>query len=148
MLQRSIGAHQSLPLPVPDISSKTMEYETTIASVLLQLHQALTVLRSAPELLLAQGTNAQISHGWLAPSTRIAEEAMHRLREFSVTDNRLVTELSQNLTILVLAADMLAKGQLSQADINECYELLRRNTHQAEKTLHELQAYVLGEESA
>jgi hypothetical protein len=53
-----------------------------------------------------------------------------------------MTELSQCLTILVLAADMLSAGQLSEADAQECYELLRRNANRAVSGLYELHTQI------
>jgi hypothetical protein len=53
-----------------------------------------------------------------------------------------MTELSQCLTILVLAADMLSEGQLSEDDATECYELLRRNANRAVSGLYELYAQI------
>ena len=66
---------------------------------------------------------------------------MHCLRDMRLTGSPVVTELSQSLTVLVLAADMLAQGQLSGDDARAFYDLLRRNAEVATRSLGELRAH-------
>jgi len=110
-----------------------------------QLAHALTVLSGAADLMLANkqsGANVQRLRTVLRPSARQAEAAMHRLRELRLGPTHAMTELSHCLTILVLAADMLSEGKLSEADAQECYELLRRNANRAVTGLYELYALI------
>jgi len=111
--------------------------------VFQQLTQSLTVLTGAAELVLEGKTaepNAQAIRVWLQPNARQAEAAMHRLRDLRLTKSAAATELSQCLTVLVLAADMLVQGQLSGADALTFYGLLRRNADAAMKSLGELRS--------
>ena len=80
---------------------------------------------------------------WLQPNARTAELSMHQLRDMRLTKSPALTELSQSLTVLVLAADMLIQGQLSGADALTFYSLLRRNADSAMKSLAELRAQLL-----
>jgi hypothetical protein len=82
---------------------------------------------------------------WLHPNARQAELAMHQLRDMRLTRSSALTELSQSLTVLVLAADMLTQGQLSGADALTFYGLLRRNADTAVKSLGELRGQLLPE---
>jgi hypothetical protein len=114
-----------------------------VHGLFLQLGQSLGVLSNACELVV-EGRGAapagQALRVWLQPHARQAEEAMHRLRDLRLTNAPAVTELSQSLTVLVLAADMLAQGQLSGADALSFYGLLRRNADAAMRSLSELRA--------
>jgi hypothetical protein len=119
--------------------------DNPVQLIFKQLAHALTVLSSAADLMLANkqsGPTTQSLSAWLRPNARQAEEAMHRLRQLRPGTSHAMTELSQCLTILVLAADMLCAGQLSEADANECYELLRRNANRAVTGLYELHAQI------
>ncbi len=135
--------------------SSTLSVDTPddnpIQAIFKQLAHALSVLSGAPDLMLANKTasaHPQTLRVWLSPNARQAEEAMHRLRELRLGPSHAMTELSQCLTILVLAADMLSEGQLSEADANECYELLRRNANRAVAGLYELHAQITPAEAA
>jgi hypothetical protein len=68
---------------------------------------------------------------------------MHQLRDLRLTKSPALTDLSQSLTVLVLAADMLGQGQLSGADALTFYSLLRRNADSAMKSLTELRGQLL-----
>jgi hypothetical protein len=68
---------------------------------------------------------------------------MHQLRDLRLTKSPALTDLSQSLTVLVLAADMLTQGQLSDADALTFYDLLRRNADSATKSLAELRDQLL-----
>jgi hypothetical protein len=119
--------------------------DSPVRAIFKQLAHSLTVLSSAADLMLANkssGSPPQSLHVWLRPNARQAEEAMHSLREMRLGPSHAMTELSQCLTILVLAADMLSAGQLSEADAHECYELLRRNANRAVSGLYELHAQI------
>jgi hypothetical protein len=111
-----------------------------------QLTQSLTVLSGTAELVLkdsAGGEALQELRVWLHPNARTAELSMHQLRELRLTKSPTLTDLSQSLTVLVLAADMLAQGQLSGADALTFYSLLRRNADSAMKSLAELRSQLL-----
>jgi hypothetical protein len=125
-------------------SADTRE-DQSVRAIFKQLAHALTVLSGAADLMLAntqENPTVQSLRAWLRPNARQAEEAMHRLRELRLGPSHAMTELSQCLTILVLAADMLCAGQLSEADANECYELLRRNANRAVTGLYELNGQI------
>lgn len=109
-----------------------------------QLTQSLTVLSSAAELVLegrAAGPAAQPLRVWLQPNARQAEAALHRLREFHLIHIPATTDLIQSLTVLVLAADMLIQGQLSDTGAQETYELLRRNADRAMRSLQTIREH-------
>jgi hypothetical protein len=114
-------------------------------AVFYRLTQSLAVLNSAAELLTESDTpkpNLQTLRTWLQPNARQAEMAMHQLRSLRLTKTAAATELSQCLTVLVLAADMLINGQLSGDDMQETYDLLRRNSDRAMKSLVELREQI------
>ena len=121
-------AHRSLPL------------------LFQQLTQSLTVLSGTAELILEGKAGDDALQGlrvWLHPHARQAELSMHQLRDLRVTKSSALTDLSQSLTVLVLAADMLVQGQLSGADSLVFYGLLRRNADSAIKSRAELRAQLL-----
>lgn len=95
-----------------------------------QLMQALEVLRNLGHLLGGeQRERARPAlQRWLQPNARAAEQAMHDLRGLRLIKSPALTDLSQSLTVLVLAADMLAEGHLSGADTLAFSDLLKRNT--------------------
>lgn len=125
------------------IGSRAEGRGDSVHAMLQQLTQSLTVLSSASELILegrATTTSGQALRVWLQPNARQAELTMHRLRAARPIRSPAQTELSQCLTVLVLAADMLAQGQLTGADARTFYGLLRRNADGAMRSLNELRA--------
>jgi hypothetical protein len=117
-----------------------------IHQVFQQLTQSLTVLSGAAELVLDGKTGTpdlQSLRDWLQPNARQAEAAMHQLRDLRLAKSPAATELSQCLTVLVLAADMLVQGQLTGADALTFYGLLRRNADSAIQSLDELRAQLI-----
>jgi len=147
----STGHPRKQPTPAADALAPTAQPLSStpggdsIEAVFKQLAQALAVLSGAAELTVAakkSEPNVQSLRAWVRPNCRQAEEAMHRLRELKLGPSHAMTELSQCLTILVLAADMLSAGQLSEIDAQECYELLRRNANRAVSGLYELHAQI------
>lgn len=108
-----------------------------------QLTECLAAFSGETDLMLessATGSTAQALRMWLQPNARRAEAAMHRLRELRLAQTPAATELSQSLTVLVLAADMLVQGHLCGDNLLESYALMRRNADRAIKSLSELQA--------
>lgn len=108
-----------------------------------QLAECLAAFSGETDLMLessATGSSTQALRTWLQPNARCAEAAMHRLRELRLTQMPAATELSQSLTVLVLAADMLVQGHLCGDNLLESYALMRRNADRAIKSLSELQA--------
>jgi hypothetical protein len=124
-------------------------HSTALPALFQQLAQSLTVLSGTAELVLdgkaGEATRGQALRVWLHPNARQAELAMHQLRDMRLTRSSALTELSQSLTVLVLAADMLTQGQLSGADALTFYGLLRRNADTAVKSLGELRGQLLPE---
>jgi hypothetical protein len=113
-----------------------------------QLTQSLTVLSGTAELVLegkAGDEALQAMRVWLHPNARLAELSMHQLRDQRLTKAPALTDLCQCLTVLVLAADMLSQDQLSGADAQTFYGLLRRNADSAMKHLAELRGQLLPE---
>jgi hypothetical protein len=122
------------------------EGQSGLSLLFQQLTQSLSVLSGTAELVLkgAAGRDAlQGLRAWLHPNARTAEVAMHQLRDMRLTRSPALTDLSQSLTVLVLAADMLTQGQLSGADALTFYSLLRRNADSAMKSLAELRGQLL-----
>jgi hypothetical protein len=144
MLQQMLGE-----LPPPQVRKLPGKLNFTtpddsLQEVFRQLAQALSVLSGAADLLIAHKQNEPNTlhlGAWLRPQARSAEEAMHRLRELHSGPSSALTELSQCLTILVLAADMLCAGQLSEFDAHECYALLRRNADRAIAGLYDVHSH-------
>ena len=111
-----------------------------------QLTQSLTVLSGTADLVLKDSASGDAFQGlrvWLHPNARTAELSMHQLRDMRLTKSSALTDLSQSLTVLVLAADMLTQGQLSGADAQTFYSLLCRNADSAIKSLAELRSQLL-----
>ena len=151
MLQHMLGSlapEQARKLP-GTLSFTT--HDDSLQAVFEQLAQALSALSNAADVMLANSQrefNTQQLAAWLRPHARAAEEAMHRLRDLHGSPSSTLTELSQCLTILVLAADMLGAGQLSASDANECYALLRRNADRAIAGLYDIHSYLSVNRSA
>lgn len=113
----------------------------TIHTMFHKLTQALTVLSSAAELTNATArTPAQNIKIWIQPSARQAEEILHRLREQHLRQSSTLTELTQSLTVLVLAADMIVQGQLSSDIELDSFALIRRNAERAMHCIRELRS--------
>jgi hypothetical protein len=106
-----------------------------------QITQSLTVLSSAAELTLENpDESAQSIRIWLQPSARRIEEALRQLRDYYLPTTPSITDLIQSLTVLVLAADMIAQGQLSRDVEPESYDLMRRNAERAMSCILDLRA--------
>jgi hypothetical protein len=126
-------------------SGATVFDTTTIQNILHQLAQALTVLSSATDLFLNENTSdsdAQRIMIWLTPNARLAEEALHQLREYEFFRQEVGMELTQCLTVLILAADMIVQGHLTLGASQEAFILVRRNAERAMRSLQELRAVV------
>jgi hypothetical protein len=131
--------------PAPGYSG---EGHSSLPLLFQQLSQSLSVLSGTADLVLkgdAGGDALQGLRAWLHPNARTAELSMHQLRDMRLTKSSALTDLSQSLTVLVLAADMLTQGQLSGADALTFYSLLRRNADSAMKSLAELRGQLLPE---
>ena len=106
------------------------------------LRQALTFLRNAAEQAMigaAIGIDQSLNQEPSGPA-RQAEAAMKSLRALAVPATAAWIELTQALTVVVLAADMLSEGHLSPMLILDTLTLLHRN---AERALHSLDAVYL-----
>ena len=124
----------------------TGEEHSGLTLLFQQLTQSLTVLSGTADLVLKDGAGGDALQGlrvWLHPNARTAELTMHQLRDMRLTKSPALTDLSQSLTVLVLAADMLIQGQLSGADALTFYSLLRRNADSAMKSLIELRGQLI-----
>jgi hypothetical protein len=129
--------------PVPSYQG---EGHSGLPLLFQQLTQSLTVLSGTAELVLKGSAGGDALQGlrvWLHPNARTAEQSMHQLRDLRLTKSPALTDLSQSLTVLVLAADMLTQGQLSDADALTFYSLLRRNADSAMASLAELRGQLL-----
>jgi hypothetical protein len=118
-----------------------IEQSVKVSRLLQQLFQSLTVLGTTSDLALmgrAAATTDEALRAQLDRNARRAEEAMHALRALRLTTSPLLTELSQSLTVLVLAADMIGHGQLRGAEALSFYELLRRNADTTMRCLNQL----------
>lgn len=138
---RSVGRE---PLSPHSLAvSLTAEAIATLRELFGQIEQSLTVLRGLAGIMLvgsAAVPTGQSLRVWLHPNARQAEAAVHQLRDQGLLSSPALTELSQNLTVLVLAADMLVQGQLSSLDTLVFYELLQRNAESAIGALAQLRA--------
>jgi hypothetical protein len=135
------GVSQVVPL-----GAHENDLQATLQALFQQLAQSLAVLSGTAELVMegkVGEARGQALRVWLQPNARQAEVAMHQLRDMRLTKSPALTELSQNLTVLVLAADMLAQGQLSGADALTFYGLLRRNADGAIQSLADLRGQLL-----
>jgi hypothetical protein len=127
-------------------ASYTGEGHSGLPLLFQQLTQSLMVLSGTADLVLNGSDDDDTLRGplgWLHPNARTAELSMHQLRDLRLTKSPALTDLSQSLTVLVLAADMLTEGQLSGADAATFYSLLRRNADSAMKSLTELRGQLL-----
>jgi hypothetical protein len=135
------AADKGTPAP-----SYTGEGHSGLPLLLQQLTQSLAVLSGTADLVLNGSAGGDALQGLrvkLHPNARTAELSMHQLRGLRLTKSPALTDLSQSLTVLVLAADMLTQGQLSDADALTFYSLLRRNADSATKSLAELRDQLL-----
>ncbi len=124
----------------------TGEGLSSLALLFQQLTQSLKVLSTTAELVMKDSTGGDTLGGlriWLQPNARTAELSVHQLRDMRLTKSPALTDLSQSLTVLVLAADMLTQGQLSGDDAQTFYSLLRRNADSAMQSLTELRGQLL-----
>jgi hypothetical protein len=122
------------------------EGHSSLLLLFQQLTQSLTALSGTAELVLKGSAGGDALQGlcaWLHPNARTAEQSMHQLRDLRLTKSPALTDLSQSLTVLVLAADMLTQGQLSGADSLTFYSLLRRNADSAMNSLADLRDHLL-----
>jgi len=106
----------------------------TVQQAIQQLAHALTLLRNAAEQGLsgtATGSTAQSVWQGLSPTARQAEAAMKHLRALPLPKTSAWIALTQSLTVVVLAADMLTAGQLPPALLPDSYTLLLRNAERA-----------------
>jgi hypothetical protein len=137
-----IGA-SSAGQPAPSYAG---EGHGSLPHLFQQLTQSLQVLSGTADLVLKGSAGDDTLQGlrvWLHPNARTAELSMHQLRNMRLTKAPALTDLSQSLTVLVLAADMLTQGQLSGPDALTFYSLLRRNADSAMKSLAELRNQLL-----
>jgi hypothetical protein len=132
-IERSVLTHE--------LTDDTRE---TVQTLFRQLTHALTVLSSAAELTKEQTTSIPTQHIriWLQPSARRAEDVLRRLRNLNLPASLLVTDLTQSLTVLVLAADMITQGHLSGTVMPELYSLMRRNAERAMSCMVELRSAI------
>jgi hypothetical protein len=119
----------------------SVEQSASVNKLLQQLFESLTVLGNTSDLALTGKTNSP--DGWLLrvnlhPNARQAEAAMHELRNLRLTNAPVLTDLSQSLTVLVLAADMISQEQLSGSEALSFYGLLQRNADLAMSCLSQL----------
>lgn len=130
--------HAALGAPAVRLNA---EQSAKTSRLLHQLFQSITVLGHTTDLALTGGTASPIAQALCATlpaHARQAEEAMHALRDLRLTSSPVLTELSQSLTVLVLAADMIATGQLAGGGALTLYDLLRRNADTAMRCLNQL----------
>ena len=115
--------------------------EVTVASMLEQLAQTLTTVSiDVEQVLSGTSTSATMQELQcnLIPTARQAEAAIQRLRSLALAKTALVVDLSQALTVLVLAADMLAHERRTAPMNVALYILLRRNAERALLSLDSL----------
>jgi ABC-type transporter Mla subunit MlaD len=126
--------HQSTTFLIAEKPAREAYYETLdqLASALATLH------RAANE---TDATNSATAWNWIQPSVRQAEKALHDLRGLGLTKTNLLTELTQSLTVLVLAADMLANGHLQGDLALESQGLMQRNAERSLIAFKEIQQH-------
>jgi hypothetical protein len=120
--------------------------EVTVASMLEQLAQTLTSLADAVgQVLAGTATNDTVQElqRSLLPTARRAEAAIQRLRGLALAKTALVVDLSQALTVLVLAADMLGADRRSAPMNVALYVLLQRNAGRALLSLDSLSSQMV-----
>jgi hypothetical protein len=79
-------------------------------------------------------------HGQLQQGVREAEAAMHRLLDLDVPQSHTMIDLSQSLTALILAADILVDGNLADPEAEDICGMLVRNVQQARSHVVQLRA--------
>ncbi|GAB4123789.1 MAG: hypothetical protein Fur005_37760 [Roseiflexaceae bacterium] len=126
--------NQSTTFLIVEKPAREAYYETLdlLASALATLHRAANE-PNAP--------HSPIAWNWIQPSVRQAEKALHDLRSLGLTKTNLLTELTQSLTVLVLAADMLANGHLQGDLALESQGLMQRNAERSLVALKEIQQH-------
>ena len=140
----ALGTHRDAGRGAVEVAPPRGTQVEVLHTLFHRLSQSLNVLSGTCELVSPDRSappSSQALRVWLQPHARQAEVAMHCLRDMRLTKSPVVTELSQSLTVLVLAADMLAQGQLSGDDARAFYDLLRRNAEVATRSLGELRAH-------
>lgn len=138
------GSHDDLQASPLGVASAVLHRQ----AVFRQLSQALAILSNTAEMVLegkSDSVSAQQLRLWLQPNARIAETSIQHLREMIPGQTQTLTELTQCLTVLVLAADMIAHNQLTSTTSADTYDLLQRNADRAMHNLHELRKLIAEE---
>ena len=110
-----------------------------IRLLLISMEQALHVMDGLARAILFEQASA---HGQarLQASAREIEVAMHRLLELDSLQSTLVIELTQSLTAVILAADLLMCGNVGDAEARDICGMLVRNGQQAWRSVTQLRA--------
>ena len=118
------------------MQTKEASEPASVSAIMNQMTQALIVFSDIADVMATATGVTRPQHAQLQVSARMAEAAMHQLRRRHLTRIPAATDLSQCLTVMVLVADMLAAGQLTD-DVAE-YDLLQRNARRALEYLRDL----------
>ncbi len=112
---------------------------TKIRLLLITIDQTLQVVDGfARDMLFDQATTD--CHMHLQHDVREAETVMHRLLELAAPQSTTITELSQSLTAVILAADILVSGNLADTNADDICGMLMRNMQQARRHVAQLRA--------
>jgi hypothetical protein len=104
--------------------------------IVSQLMLALQTMRNALEYAVEHDGSSSaelVLRRWLAPTARQIEEIIQRFSELSISKMPIGIEIIQGLTVVVLAADMLAQD--TNAIHGEVYALLERNAQRVAEDL-------------
>lgn len=108
-----------------------------LRSVFDQIEQAFAAVNQAVARALNDESMTQ-SAAQLQPLARHAEASIHRLIELGYNRSTPLTDLLQSATVLILLTDLLAKGLLNSAEVQENRELLLRHVQIAHDCLTQL----------
>lgn len=112
---------------------------TKVRLLLITIDQTLQSIDGVARAILFEKASSdcqvQLQHG-----VREAETAMHRLLDLDMPQSSTMIDLSQSLTALILAADILGNGNLADTNAEDICGMLVRNVQQARSHIVQLRA--------
>lgn len=133
--QQVVSPHTHPVLKSPFHAPDRANMRLSLMTIEQMLHSIDEVARDIVFAQAAPHDPAHVQH-----SARHAEAAMHRLLDLEMPQSATMTELSQSLTAVILAADMVVSGNFADAHAGEMCDMIVRNVQQALRAIVQLRA--------